>query len=1638
MRKCVIIALISLFALIDANSKIIYVREYIGHNISDGLTWQTAYIDLQEAIDSAVAGDQIWVAQGTYYPSKMIGGTNYSDKAFQMKKGVAIYGGFWGNEDVTELYQRNISANITTLSAGTADMEGYWTGSDRLFYHTADLDLDSTALLNGFSLYNTVKGAHDTTGVIMTNIGCAPKIANCSTRSAFIPNDSLNQIYNINAKLIIENCKFDWDVNAIYVVNSELIIDSCDFSNMFLNLIKSNNSKIICRNSNFYFEELLLDEFRFERELCAFNIRQGSVLIDNCTFRGLFSSNKALLDCSYLDTLIISNSKFTVYNYENYNGFLKSNSTKYTKLNNCEFEHCTSGGVSTLLFDSNAQVDIVDTYFSNFSNGSYTSSLITNQNSKILNFENCVFLNIRNFNHIISGNCNITNCSFTKNNSNNTNSILVGTNIKAYNTLFFDNNITTTIKADTVELYNCLIKDDTVNIKAGLSTIQNCIYAEPAFVLDTVNPLLISRLSPCIDAGNSTFSTTTKDIRGSARKLNRDGSYNGTVDIGAYEYNAQNDSILTPLIIYVKADATGNNDGTSWANSFNSLQSALDIAIDGSQIWVAQGTYYPSKMIEGTSDRDKAFQMKKGVAIYGGFGGFEIDMYQRNLNTYNSILSGDIGTIGEINDNCYHVINNNSEMAPDNNSILDGFEIRYASASAIKNNRASIVLKYIKFRNNEGANGTAIYSFKDTLNIQYCDFSDNLNYAIANDSNKVTIGFCNFERKDLSEDFRVMAMINSASSVNISNCSFNRLNNIGYSGSLANSYSNMYITNSVFISNKLIRDVQNVQPYCASVINNNHSTAFVYKCKFDSNYSAFGSGVIYDIISSSTYRSCSFASNRTDSSGGVIAILNNSDVSIINSEFFNNSAQVKGGAIYSYSNTNTYLSHLNIVNCTIADNQAGQSGALHFESKYGTSKYRIDNSIIRNNESTYQPLEIYITNPADTLYLNNSCISNSKSDIYGRYVQNKCINSDPMFALRGDFPYSITKESPCVDAGNSANYINKLYNYDIRGTNYPRFLDINGDSAYDKIDIGAYEYKNGVDPISSNLIIYVNVNASGSNNGKTWADAYINMQDAIDYAISNDQIWVAKGIYYPTMKIAGENERYRAFKMKDGVKIYGGFLGNETELSQASPDINICVLSGNIGIDTLETDNCYHVFNHSQILSLNNNAELNGFTISDGYCLNEFNNAMGAGMYNVGNSPKIVNCYFRNNTAGEGGAISNTNSFPHIINTRFSNFANNGADISNFNNSTATIEKCTFNSSVANTNGGSFYIVNSMVLIDSCIFHKVSAGTGAVFHAIENSQLTVRNSQFDSCSATLNGGVFYNYSTLLNVFNSTFKNCTAQYGSVIFNLTKFAYFYNSLIASNSSLNGTAYNGDHGNLSFVNTTITNNNAENYAGVFNTLGDVTAINSIIWGNIANSDGSQIMNQTGNFALLGSCYPLGTDNVSGTVEPTYCVNEDPQFVKSGNWIYNLCGTSPCIDAGYSDYLSEVFDVRGVGYPRNLDKNTAAEGRIDIGAFEYKLGSDPLSGIDYSAKCFALEVLPNPILDNAELRFYLDYDMNIELFVSDLLGNNILYLLSNTQLGAGSHNFKLDVSALSSGTYFAIIKSGSIGSRIKFVVQK
>lgn len=181
---------------------------------------------------------------------------------------------------------------------------------------------------------------------------------------------------------------------------------------------------------------------------------------------------------------------------------------------------------------------------------------------------------------------------------------------------------------------------------------------------------------------------------------------------------------------HVQASATGNGTGLTWTNAFTDLQEALSVVIPGDEIWVAAGQYKPTA---GTS-RTIAFTLRNGVNIFGGFAGIETSLEQRDPISNPTVLSGDIGNIGESSDNSHSVVKaNNINTA----IILDGFRIvngYSASGSGYKGGglnvqnalSGNLLLRNCSFVNNySGSTGGGIYMAAANVTIDHCEFVNN-------------------------------------------------------------------------------------------------------------------------------------------------------------------------------------------------------------------------------------------------------------------------------------------------------------------------------------------------------------------------------------------------------------------------------------------------------------------------------------------------------------------------------------------------------------------------------------------------------------------------------------------------------------------------------------------------------------------------------------------------------------------------------------------------------------------------------------------------------------------------------------------------------------------------------------------------
>lgn len=197
-------------------------------------------------------------------------------------------------------------------------------------------------------------------------------------------------------------------------------------------------------------------------------------------------------------------------------------------------------------------------------------------------------------------------------------------------------------------------------------------------------------------------------------------------------------------------------------------------------------------------------------------------------------------------------------------------------------------------------------------------------------------------------------------------------------------------------------------------------------------------------------------------------------------------------------------------------------------------------------------------------------------------------------------------------------------------------------------------------------IVYVSPGGAGAQNGSSWSNAYsgTRLREVLRQSPELTQVWVAAGTYKPH-----NTSRDSSFFIRSNLKVYGGFAGNETTLSQRNWTSNVTVLSGNIGNLNDSLDNSYHVVYFE---NARDSTVLDGFTITDGSALRGPYDpldirALGAGILNrafvpIGgtglerSAPTIQNCIIRNNHGMRGSGLCEYGTariFTKVINCSF-------------------------------------------------------------------------------------------------------------------------------------------------------------------------------------------------------------------------------------------------------------------------------------------------------------------------------------------------------------------------------------------------
>ncbi|UUV25576.1 MULTISPECIES: InlB B-repeat-containing protein [Lysinibacillus] len=392
---------------------------------------------------------------------------------------------------------------------------------------------------------------------------------------------------------------------------------------------------------------------------------------------------------------------------------------------------------------------------------------------------------------------------------------------------------------------------------------------------------------------------------------------------------------------------------------------------------------------------------------------------------------------------------------------------------------------------------------------------------------------------------------------------------------------------------------------------------------------------------------------------------------------------------------------------------------------------------------------------------------------------------------------------------------------------------------------------------AGNSIIYVDATATvGNNDGTSWDNAFQDLQSALHSAQSGQQIWIAQGTYTPTRKMDVNDSRSVAFRMRNGVEIYGGFKGDEETLAQRDFNTYKTILSGALP----SGENAYHVFYHRydpDVSVLNETAILDGVTITGGLA-NKGTHMYGGGMYNSdgnnpllrnvlftgnkaqgdgggyggamyntrGSNPILTNVLFSGNEAYLGGAIYNASSSPRLSGVKFdgNKATGYGGAIYNGGSSSPTLTNITFTSNEAVYGGGIYNGNVSNPILTEVEFNrnKATQHGGGMYNYASNPTLT--NVTFNENEATFYGGALYNDASSPNLMEVTFSGNKAEYGGGMFNTgsNSSPLLKNVLFNKNqaSQLGGGMFNTNYSIPSLTDVTFDQNNAINGGGMHNT--------------------------------------------------------------------------------------------------------------------------------------------------------------------------------------------------------------------------
>ncbi|MFA5863876.1 MAG: right-handed parallel beta-helix repeat-containing protein [Phycisphaerae bacterium] len=341
-------------------------------------------------------------------------------------------------------------------------------------------------------------------------------------------------------------------------------------------------------------------------------------------------------------------------------------------------------------------------------------------------------------------------------------------------------------------------------------------------------------------------------------------------------------------------------------------------------------------------------------------------------------------------------------------------------------------------------------------------------------------------------------------------------------------------------------------------------------------------------------------------------------------------------------------------------------------------------------------------------------------------------------------------------------------------------------------------------------VVYVKTDGDDFHTGLSWDQAKLTVQEGLLTADVNDQVWVAMGTYNGCITLQA------------GVALYGGFIGNETTLSQRDFRTNLTILDGQNGGSVVTSPS-----------EADNTTRIDGFTIKNGEGTDSGGDFYGGGIYCLSSSsPIIINNTINGNTATYGGGIyCSSSSSPIIINN-------------------------TINENTATSGGGISCVTSFSTITNNIISGNYADSQGGGIYCYQSSP-SVANNTISGNIAYYNGGGIYCFFSSPAIINNTISenHIYDAFGGGIYCSNSSPSVANNIIAFNDT--GIYKVPGIDTPVFRNNCVFNPGGDNYTNLSAGTGDISL------------DPLFVDNATGNFHLTANspCIDQGSDNDTQT---------------------------------------------------------------------------------------------------------------------------------------------------------------------------